>query len=219
MIFKSIFYIAIFLKLMSCANISRSVASQNIEIELYSNSINEIRAKDLLTHQINKYDLSKYAFTTKVFIQSGVIPHSHPVLTLNTRLINKPNFFLSTYLHEQLHWFFADKSKEDHVRQFVQKMKSYYPDAPVGGSNGGARNKYSTYLHLGLNLLEFDALKNFIGNRKAERVFQNKKVYKWINATVLKDYLKIRKELDSLDLVIENKDSFEVYDGLLNYDE
>ena len=39
-------------------------------------------------------------------IETGVIPHSHPVLTLNTQYIDRDTLQIATFVHEQLHWFF-----------------------------------------------------------------------------------------------------------------
>ena len=77
-----------------------------LEISLQSGSEPEKEAKFLIEDFVRKHDLSTYFFTTKVHIQSFVIPHSHPVLTLNTRTIKEPNRYLALFLHEQIHWFF-----------------------------------------------------------------------------------------------------------------
>ena len=43
-------------------------------------------------------------FTKHVRVAPTEIPHSHPVLTLNTQLYN-PDEILCLYLHEQMHWY------------------------------------------------------------------------------------------------------------------
>ncbi|MCB0414110.1 MAG: hypothetical protein KDD50_07240 [Bdellovibrionales bacterium] len=101
---------------------------------------------------------------------------------------------------------------------FIDKMKEIYPKVPVGSANGGANDEKSTYLHMGVNLLEYDALRIFVENQSAKDIFQKKDVYKWINQIVLKDYFKIRRVLDQLGLLIEDRNVFKVYDDLEKYD-
>ena len=132
---------------VSCAGFGRSTASESLDIQLYKVTESEKKAKKLLLDLSTEYDLSKYMFTSKILIRSGVIPHSHPILTLNTRLVSKTNIFLSTYLHEQIHWYFTIENNEEQVEKFVSRMKTFYPSAPVGNLNGGAKSKHSTYLH------------------------------------------------------------------------
>jgi hypothetical protein len=49
------------------------------------------------------YDLSRYTFTRAVVIDEKAIPHSHPMLTLQTRHLGSDDLLLSAYVHEQLH--------------------------------------------------------------------------------------------------------------------
>lgn len=60
-----------------------------------------------LERLLDQYDLSPWRFTGVVEIEQGVIPHSHPVLTLSTRHVNDDLLLLATYVHEQSHWYFA----------------------------------------------------------------------------------------------------------------
>ena len=48
----------------------------------------EERGKQQLARLLQSWPLDPWIFTHEVLIQSRVIPHSHPVLTLNTRSIN-----------------------------------------------------------------------------------------------------------------------------------
>jgi hypothetical protein len=57
----------------------------DLQIQLNFGNANEKKAEELIKGFAKKYDLNPYIFTTKIAIQSMVIPHSHPVLTLNTR--------------------------------------------------------------------------------------------------------------------------------------
>ena len=91
-------------------------------------------------------------------MESGVIPHSHPVLTLSTR--NKSDDdLLSTFLHEQIHWYGVEKDEQ--VEGAIKDFKEMYPKVPVGNRQG-ARDEFSTYLHLFICYLEY---KSMIANK------------------------------------------------------
>ena len=62
-----------------------------------------------------------------------------------------------------------------------------YPAVPVGRSEGGARNEFSTYLHLIVNWLEHDALCRVVGEERALENTRAQQAYRWIYQTVLTD--------------------------------
>lgn len=47
-----------------------------------------------------QFDLAQFEFTRDVRIAPLEIPHSHPVLTMNTRCLGRPDALLAVYLHE-----------------------------------------------------------------------------------------------------------------------
>jgi hypothetical protein len=163
-----------------------------LDIQLHSGNEAEKIGKQLIEEFLQKYDLEKYIFTKKIIIQSKVIPHSHPVLTLNTRQIKEPDRYLSTFLHEQIHWFFHDRSKQ--TDQFIEEMKKHFPKIP-DSQNGGAKDSISTYLHLGVCYYEFLALSQYKGEQKAKKIFETGDVYSWVNKQVLEHGAIIGKSL------------------------
>jgi non-ribosomal peptide synthetase component F len=78
-----------------------------LRIELGQDSEREKETADLLSALVQSYDLRAWTFTRTVRIEEGVIPHSHPVLTLNTRHLEDREQLLALFLHEQIHWFLA----------------------------------------------------------------------------------------------------------------
>lgn len=146
----------------------------------------EEKAKTGLEELLKKYDLSRYLFTKKIQVEDGVIPHSHPVLTINTSYIGKPNKLLTTFIHEQLHWWLADK--DDAVNAAVAEFKKRYPTLPTDRRDL-ARDEYSTYMHLIVCYLELVSLREVAGNEVATEVFDWLKGhhYRWIYRTVLQD--------------------------------
>jgi hypothetical protein len=169
---------------VSSSNQKKAIPSLILEISLQSGSESEKQAKSLLERLANKHNLTKYFFTKKVHIQSFVIPHSHPVLTLNTRNIKEPDRYLSLFLHEQIHWFFVLDRRDAKTKAFIDKMKGRYPTVP-SQNKGGARDDESTYLHLGVCFYELELLSKLIGKEKAEQVFKSEVVYSWVRQQVL----------------------------------
>ena len=115
-------------------------------------------------------------------IQSRVIPHSHPVLTLNTRYLADDTAQVATFLHEQLHWFVA--AREAAADSALAELRGLYPKAPDGPPTG-ARNQESTYLHLIVCLLEFEAVRELFGEPTARRTLASWQHYTWIYRKVL----------------------------------
>jgi hypothetical protein len=70
-----------------------------------------------------------WIFTHDIRIETRVIPHSHPILTLNTRSLDDDDRLLSTFVHEQLHWG-VQKPDEGLITQLAHR----YPILPVGNS-------------------------------------------------------------------------------------
>lgn len=171
--------------LLICQMTWAQTESPRLEIALKHNDDRERRTKQQLRRFLATYDLSRWLFTTKVVIDSdpNVIPHSHPVLTLNTRHLKDDDLLLSTFVHEQLHWFFTQKSKE--TEEAVKELKTSFPKVPVGFPEG-ARNEESTYLHILVCYLEHQANKELLGELKARQVIEFWKLdhYTWIYKTV-----------------------------------
>ena len=168
-----------------------------IEISLKNNSKSEMVTKAELQKLLGSHELSKWTFTRKIMIEDNVIPHSHPVLTLNTREAGR--ILLATYVHEQIHWFLSDNRKR--TDQAIAELRELYPKVPVGNPDG-ARNELSTYLHLIVNYLEYEAMKELVGESKARKIMERKRYYKWIYKTVLKDGASVREIVERNDLRI-----------------
>lgn len=161
-----------------------------IDIRLQHNDEPEQKTKAQLERILREYDLHKWTFTDKVLIDEKSIPHSHPVLTLHTRHLNSDDQLLSTYVHEQLHWWLDEHI--DRTRAAEDDLRKLYPKVPVGGSDG-ARDEESTYLHLIDCYLEMEADRVLMGNDRASEVmkFWAGDHYKWIYKTVIQDETKI----------------------------
>ncbi|HSA57595.1 MAG TPA: hypothetical protein VLE53_17915 [Gemmatimonadaceae bacterium] len=153
----------------------------------------EIRGQNQLERILRAWNLERWLFTRTARIQSRVIPHSHPVLTLNTQYIDNDTAQVATFIHEQLHWFL--NSKPAARDSALADLRRLYPRAPAGPAEGGARDAYSTYLHLLVCMLEFESVRALFDEDTARRVLGGWQHYGWIYREVLERPEPIRRVL------------------------
>lgn len=180
-------------------------AQMNIEISLKNNTRDEIQTKEQLQRLLKTYDLSKWIFTKSVVIdEKTAIPHSHPVLTLNTRHIKDDELLVSTFVHEQAHWLFEQKNKE--TEEAVKELRVMFPKVPSKGPEG-ARDENSTYLHLLVIYLEYRAVREAFGELKGKQImdFWSTDHYTWIYKTVLERPRDIGNLMFKYKLVPQNR--------------
>ena len=117
----------------------------------------EHRVRQALLDLLDRYDVARWRVTDHVVIDETAIPHSHPVLTLSTRVLGRSlTGLLSTYLHEQLHWYLG--ARYDATVAAIDEVRELFPEVPPQ-DRGGAHDDDSTYLHLVLNWLELESLR------------------------------------------------------------
>lgn len=138
-----------------------------MDISLVHDSEPERQTRAQLDRILSHYDTSKWIFTKKISIEKGAIPHSHPVLTLNSRHLKEDNLLLSTFLHEQIHWFLD--SRQESVAQAMGDLKRAFPHLPIGYPEG-AESEESNYEHLLVIFLEYKAARELLGESAARRV-------------------------------------------------
>jgi len=156
----------------------------NLEITLKSGSPDEARTRDQLQRLLATYDLSPWIYTKKIVIDERAIPFSHPVLTLHTRHAKDDELLVSTFVHEQLHWFLAERREA--TEQAIADLRKLFPSVPAGGT-AGARDEYSTYLHLLVCYLEQQTDLRVLGELKTKQVmdFWATDHYTWVYQTVI----------------------------------
>ena len=161
---------------------------QSAKINVTANTSRERETKARLEHLIESYNLDKYTFTHDVVIEERTINHAFPVLTLNVRFANSSDELLSSYLHEQLHWYLREHPVQ--MQDAIAQLRRVYPRVPVGGTEG-AETLYSTYGHLIDCYLEIQADRKLIGEQRTMAVIQDKGHYTWIYKTELEDEARI----------------------------
>jgi len=147
----------------------------------------EVRTQQQLEALLDAHDLRPWQFTDRVIIDETCVPHSHPVLTLHTRHLNDDLLLLSTYLHEELHWFISAQSDE-HLEPAIDALMTQYPDPPIGFPEG-ADEPLSTYFHYLICRLEYLSLRRLLGASAAQRalLFWQSDHYTEIYRAVMQD--------------------------------
>jgi len=162
------------------------IAHPALDIKLVHGTIPEQKTITQLQSLMAKYDLSRWLFTHEINVESHEIPHSHPVLTLNTRHLNQDDLLLSTFIHEQLHWFLD--TRESATAAAVAELRVMYPKIPVGYPDG-SNDIEGNYEHMIVISLEYQALKTLLGQPKANdvMVYWSEDHYKWLYKKALVD--------------------------------
>ena len=198
---RRVFLCAVLSLLLHTASSAQGTKEQ-VQISVkHDNDASELQTKSQLQKLLAQYDLSKFIFTKEIIIDRNTIPHSHPVLTLHTRHLKDDELFLSTFVHEQIHWFLTQR--QDQTDQAVKELRTIFPKVPVGFPEG-AESEDSTYLHLLVNTLEYRADKELLGELRARQVmeFWATDHYSWAYRRVLDEGDKIRAVLRKYKLVI-----------------
>jgi hypothetical protein len=159
-----------------------------IDIELDHAEREAVRIRELLSALRVRHDLARFEFTRHVRIVPAGPTHSHPILTLGTRFAENEDLLLSTYLHEQMHWYLWRLGGPDYdpVAPFFDELVRRYPKAPTKLPEG-ARNYEQTYVHLVVCWLEVAAMTELIGRERAIAVADTQWGYRWIYRTVIAD--------------------------------
>ncbi len=175
-------------------------ARDGISIRTAHHGPREEQTAEQLKKLIGTYDLSKYTFTREVVIDRGAMNHAFPELTLNVRFADVPDDLLSSYIHEQLHWYLRDHDAQQ--KSAIDEFRRMYPNAPVGLPEG-AESSYSTYGHLVDCYLEIEAVRQLIGPDRTMITVKNKGHYTWIYDTIFRDEPKIASVVDEHQLRIK----------------
>jgi hypothetical protein len=146
------------------------------------------RLRERLFTLRDRHDLTPYEYCTQVCIAPYTIPFSHPIITLNTYFPTDMGL-LATYLHEQMHWYVTwySHSHTEAWQRILTTLEARYPDPPVGGDQG-ARDRYSSFLHLIVNWLEIEALATLAGRELAIAQARGNFHYRWLYMRVVEDW-------------------------------
>ena len=174
----------LFLLLATALFATSAIAQPQLNLHFAHDAVKEKQTGEQLQRLLNQYDLSKWIVTRDVNIDAGTIPHSHPVLTLHTRHVKDDALLLSTFVHEQMHWYL--QQHQDDFAQAVTELRQLYPDTPTGFPQG-SDTEAGNYEHFLVIDLEWQADRELFGELMARQVmeFWAHDHYTWIYQTVL----------------------------------
>lgn len=182
-VLRSIIFALVILAFASSMAGCAQKSTSEIRITLEYDSERERSTAAQLRRVLREYDVDQWIFTPRVHIAERSIPHSHPVLTLHTRHLDNDLALLAVFLHEQFHWLEEGSAG---FAEAVDAFEEAYPDAPVGGPEG-AHTAESTYSHLLVCDLEFQAMSQLVGEGRSRDVLSVNEHYTWIYERVLND--------------------------------
>lgn len=162
--------------------------ADNVEIDLTEARRAAEQVRGLLDKLRAEHDLRPFEYTTRVRIAPGEVPHSHPILTLNT-MLREERALLSTYLHEQMHWYVTwySYARTAGWRAIRKELEARYPAIPTVFPEG-AHTAASSYLHLIVNWLEIEGTSVLLGREAAVEIAAKNFVYSGIYKIVLADW-------------------------------
>ena len=156
-----------------------------LSIELVNDSPREQAAREGLLNLMKTYDLSRWQYTNRIRISENEIPHSHPILTLNGHDgFAHPLRLLSSFLHEQLHWFWLLAEHGDSLSAARAELGMAFPNLPLDPP-AGCGDEDSNYLHIPINYWELDGLASLLGVEPARAFIARKPYYQAIYQLVL----------------------------------
>ena len=119
--------------------------------KIYSknNDGDENEVVDIVRTLCLKYDLP--AFTREIVVEKGVLSHSHPVLTINTRYKDERSI-LATLIHEQFHWYAQSLLKYD---ECIAYLKTKYQDDSEHNKSGTYPDSYWEHIIVCFNTRVF----------------------------------------------------------------
>jgi hypothetical protein len=145
----------------------------------------EEQRKEQMERLAKEYDLKKYTITRDIVIDRGAINHSSPVQTLNLRFLDNDDLALSAYVHEQGHWVLMERHRAENPA-LLQDLQRTFPTLPIAPPEGDGE-LHSSYFHIAVCMLEWQAMEELVGPQRARKVIEwkHRDHYKAIYAIVM----------------------------------
>ena len=141
--------------------------------------------KQQMERLAKQYDLRKYTITRDIVIDHGAMNHSYPVLTLNLRFLDNDDLALSAYVHEQGHWVLVERHRAENPG-LLEDLERTFPNLDYRMPQGDGELR-SSYFHIAVCMLEWQAMEELVGEKRARKVIEWKQAdhYTEIYALVL----------------------------------
>jgi len=164
-----------------------------INISAKSNTINEVECVRIARQVIGHYDVP--IFTKEIVVEEGSVPHSHPVLTLNTKS-KDPLVIFKTLLHEQLHWFVQQQSQ---YQEAIYYLKQNYKDNGEHNKSGTYPNSFWEHLIVCFNTRNI--LVEVFSVDEIEHVYNQWQAYPETEAFVVDNFSKLKNDLEKFGMI------------------
>lgn len=173
----------------------------------------ERQMEKMLLVLFDHYGLEQWLYTEQVNLEDGVIPHSHPALTLTPKTQRTdygadPERLLAVYIHEQLHWFLMLEDPSRDRERLHAELRGRYPNLPVGFPDG-CRSEFSNYVHVMVNFFEYEGLRDLLGNDWARAIIEQHPGYRAIYKIVLRDYADLERLFTDCGLTLPERPPLE----------
>jgi len=158
-----------------------------------NNNPDELRVVEIVKNICDKYVVP--TFTHEVVVKKGAIPHSHPVLTLNTRTDDE-RIILKTLVHEQFHWYAQDH--ENH-NECIVYLKTKYEDDGEHNKSGTYPDSYWEHIIVCFNTRNH--LKSLLSDRDIEWIYEQWQAYPTLEQLTRDKFEEIESDLQKFDIV------------------
>jgi hypothetical protein len=153
----------------------------------------ELQQVNLLNEIIVQYLVPE--FTELVLVEEKVVPHSHPILTLNTRSKDKLDI-LKTLVHEQFHWYASNHPK---YNECISLLKMRYIDD--GEHNRSGRNPNSYWEHIIVCFNTRNYLERILTKEEVSYVYSLWQPYSTLEQSIAANYGEYKKFLESFEII------------------
>ena len=170
---------------------------QNLFISTKSKSEKEEHIASLLREVVSVYNPP--IFTGDIVVEQGSIPHSHPIVTLNTRS-SDPRKLLEVFVHEQFHWF---ATKASGYSAGIEHLRGLYADNGECNVSGENPNSFWEHLIVCWNTRNF--LQGTLSAENVEWVYEQWNPYPKTEMLVLQEFDRLKDILEPFGLVHESR--------------
>jgi len=159
-----------------------------------NNNPDELEIVDLVQKICQKYDVP--AFTHEVVVEKGAIPHSHPILTLNTRVKDERSI-LATLTHEQFHWYAQQLPK---YNECIAYLKTKYKDDGEHNKSGTYPNSYWEHIVVCFNT--FTYLRGLVTDEDLTWIYEQWQPYPTLERLIQKQYDEFKEDLEKFEAIL-----------------
>jgi hypothetical protein len=171
-----------------------ALPAAGVDVRAAHGAESELAGAAALREVLARHDLRRWMFTDLVLVDGQIRGgFSHPLTISPDMLVRGPASALATFLHEQLHWLDCPG-----IDAAATVARQRWPDPPPPPA--GCRDAESTWLHMTICALEYQAVSDLLGPAGAAAEFAPRLHYGWVYRQILDDPAWFRSFLDRHDI-------------------